>query len=83
MASIRAKDRLDGSSNFNNWKSRVMEILEDNDIDHYMTNVMEEPSSNTRRTAFKKNQAKARRIIYHSMKVCIMPLITTLKITKE
>ena len=56
MASIRAEDRLDGSSNFNNWKARVMAILEENDIDHYVTNVVEEPSTNAGRTAFKRNQ---------------------------
>ena len=48
MASIRVEDRLDGSSNFNNWKLRVMEILEEKDIDHYVTSVVEDPSSNAR-----------------------------------
>ena len=32
-----------------------MEILEENDIDHYLTNVVEEPSSNARITALKRN----------------------------
>ena len=83
MASIRDEDKLDGSSNFNNWKARVMAILEENDIDRYMTNVVEEPSSNAGRTAFKNNQVKVRRIIYDSMKEHIMPVITPLKTTKE
>ena len=83
MASIRAEDRLDGSSNFNNRKARIMAILEENDIDHYVTNVVEEPSTNAGRTAFKSNQAKARRIIYDSVKEHIMPVITPLKTTKE
>ena len=83
MASIKAKDRLDGSSNFNNWIERVMEILEENGIDHYVTNVVEEPSSNVGRNAYKKNQAKARRIIYDSVKEHIMPVITPLKTNKE
>ena len=64
MASIRTEDRLDGSSNFNNWKARVMAILEENDIDHYVTTVVVEPTTNAGRTVLKKNQAKARRIIY-------------------
>ena len=41
IASIRTKDRLDGSSNFNNWKARVIEILEENDIDQCVTTVVE------------------------------------------
>ena len=57
--SIRPEDRLDGSSNFNNWKARLMAILEENDLDHYGTSVVEEPISNAGRTAFKRNQAKA------------------------
>ena len=83
MASIKAEERMDGSSNFNNWKERVMEILEGNDIDHHVTNVVEEPSSNAGRTAFKRNQAKPRRIIYDSVKEHLMPVITPLKTTKE
>ena len=83
MASFRAEDRLDGSSKFNNWKERVMEILEENDIDHYVTNVVEEPSTNSGRIAFKRNQAKARKIIYDSMKEQIMSVITPLKTAKE
>ena len=45
MASIRAEDRLDGSSNFNNWKARVIAILEENNIDHYVTTVVAEPTT--------------------------------------
>ena len=82
MASIRAEDRLDGSSNFNNWKASVMASLEKSDIDHYVINVVEEPSTDAGRTAFKRNQAKARRIIYDSVKEHIMPMITPLKTAK-
>ena len=83
MDSIRVEDRLDGSSNFNNWKARVIAILEENDIDHYVTVVVVKPTTNASRASFKRNQAKARRIIYDSMKEHIMPIITPLKTTKE
>ena len=83
MASIRTEDRLDGSSNFNNWKARVIAILEEHDLDHYVTSIMAEPTSNVGRASFKRNQAKARRIIYDSMKEHIMPIITPLKTAKE
>ena len=83
MASIRTEDRLDGSSNFNNWKARVMAILEENDIDHYVTTVVAEPTTSVGRTVFKRNQAKARRIIYDSVMEHIMSIITPLKTTKE
>ena len=83
MASIRTEDRLDGSSNFNNWKARVMAILAENDIDHYVTTVVVEPTTSVGRASSKRNQAKARRIIYDSMKEHIMPIIIPLKTTKE
>lgn len=83
MASIRTEDRLDGSSNFNNWKARVIVILEENDLDQYVTTVVAEPTSSAGRASFKRNQAKARRIIYDSVKEHIMPIITPLKTTKE
>ena len=67
MASIRTEDRLDGSSDFNNWKARVIAILEEHDLDHYVTTVVAKPTSSAGRASFKRNQAKARRIIYDSM----------------
>ena len=59
-----------------------MEILEYNDNDHYITSVVEDPYSNAGRTTYKKNQAKARRIIYNSVKEHLMPVITPLETTK-
>jgi hypothetical protein len=44
MASIKSEDRLDGSSNFNNWKARVIVILEEHNIYHYVTTVVAEPT---------------------------------------
>ena len=83
MASIRNENRLDGSSNFNNWKARVIAILEEHDLDHCVTTVVAELTSSTGRASFKRNQAKARRIIYDSVKEHIMPIITPLKTAKE
>lgn len=60
-----------------------MAILEENDLDHYMTSLVEMPFSNVGRTTYKRNQAKARRIIYDSVKENLMPVITPLKTTKE
>ena len=68
MASIQTEDRLDGSSNFNNWKARVISILEEHNLDHYVTTVVAEPTSSVGRASFKRNQAKSRRIICDSMK---------------
>ena len=52
-------------------------------MDDIVFNVSEEPTSNAGRLAYKKKQAKARRIIYDFVKETVMPNITTLKTTKE
>ena len=57
--------------------------LEENDLDDLVLNAIEEPTSNAGRIAFNKKQAKARRIIYESVKDTVMPTITPLKTAKE
>ena len=60
-----------------------MATLEENDLDDLVINAMEEPTSNAGTIAFKKKQAKARRIIYDWVKETLMPTITPLKTAKE
>ena len=60
-----------------------MATLEENDLDDLILNATEEPTSNAGRIAYKKKQAKARRIIYDSDKETLMPTLTPLKIAKE
>ena len=74
---------LKGSANYNSWKARLIATLEENDLDDLVLNDMEEPTSNVARVAFKKKQAKARRIIYDSVKETLMSTITPLKTAKE
>jgi hypothetical protein len=54
--SVKPKDKLEGASNFNVWKARVLNILEEYDLDNFVTSTVEEPTSNARRTGFKKKQ---------------------------
>ena len=76
---FRPEEKLQGSANYNSWKARLTAILEENDLDDIVFNVNEEPTSNAGRLAYKKKQAKARRIIYNSVKEIVMPNITALK----
>ena len=52
-------------------------------MDGYVSNVVEEHTTNVGCVSFKKNQAKAKRIIYDSMKENLMSVITPLNTTKE
>ena len=40
---MRVEYRLDGQSNFRSWGSRLMIILEENDLMHYVKFVVVEP----------------------------------------
>ena len=52
-------------------------------MDDIVFNVIEEPTSNAGRLAYKRKQGKARRIIYDPVKETVMPNITALKTAKE
>ena len=80
---FRPEEKLQGSANHNSWKARLTAILEENDLDDVVFNTIEEPTSNAGRTAFKKKQAKARRIIYDCVRETLVPNITSLKTSKE
>jgi hypothetical protein len=82
-SSVKAEDRLEGASNFNAWKVMVFNILEEGDLDELVTRVIEKPTSNTSRAAYKKRQAKAKRIIFDLVKDSMMPLFGHLRTTKE
>ena len=45
-SSIKSEDRLEGASNFNAWKARVLNILEESDLDDLDARVVEEPTTN-------------------------------------
>ena len=80
---FRPEEKLQGSANYNSWKARLTTILEQNDLDDIVFNVIEETTSNAGKIAYKKKQAKARRIIYDSVKETVMVNITALKTAKE
>lgn len=52
-------------------------------MDAFDSGVVEEPTTNAGRSDFKKNQAKAKRIIFDSVKDSIMPVIASLKTAKK
>lgn len=76
---VKSEDRLEGVADFNIWKTRIMNILEEHDLDHFVTNVIEEPTTNAGRAAFRRNQSKVKRIIYDS----VMAVLTPIKTRKE
>ena len=53
------------------------------DLEDLVTREVEEPTSNSGRTAFMKKQAKSKMIIYDSIKDSMMPVFQSLATAKE
>jgi hypothetical protein len=81
--SVKSEDRLDGDTNFNVWKLHIENILQEHDIENYVTTVVEEPTNNAGRTTFRKSQTKAKGNIFDSVKDNIMPAMTSLMTAKD
>jgi hypothetical protein len=81
--SVKVEGKLEGASNFDTWKLKIMNILHEHDLEQYVTSMMEEPTSNAGRTTFRKSQTKAKRIIFDSVKDSIMPTMTSLMTAKQ
>jgi hypothetical protein len=82
-AGLRDQDRLDGASNFGVWKARLSLLLEENGIKDYVTSVVAVPTDATQLATYKKNDAKARRIILDGVKDHIVPHIAELDTAKK
>ena len=80
---VRPDDRLEGTSKFNTWKERVLNILEDHEFYSFVPIVVEEPTTNEGKINFKKNQAKPTHIIFDSVKDNFMSMIIPLKTARE
>jgi hypothetical protein len=80
---VKVEDKLVGASNFNAWKGRILNIIEENDLEELITRVIEEPTSNTTRVASRKKQTKAKSIIFYSVKENMMPIIGHLRTPKD
>jgi hypothetical protein len=65
------------------WKLQITNILQEHDLEQYVTTVVEEPTTNEGRVAFRKSQAKAKRIIFDSVKDSIMSTMTSLMTAKD
>ncbi|KAH9321246.1 hypothetical protein KI387_015885, partial [Taxus chinensis] len=80
---LRDQDRLDGASNFGVWKARLSLLLEENGIKDYVTTVVTVPTDATQLAAYKKEDAKARRIVLDGVKDHIVPHISELDMAKK
>ena len=74
---------VQGSSNFVAWKAWILNTFVEFDLDDIITRNLEEPTAVTTRAAYRKKQAKAKRLIFESIKDSMMPLVQSLPTAKE
>ena len=79
MNHTKLEDKLEGVDNFRAWKYRISLILEENDLDKYVTAEVPEPEGEKAKETHKKNMIKAKRIIVDSIKDHLIPHVSSLR----
>jgi hypothetical protein len=77
------EDRLDGSSDFISWKSRIQITLEEDDIFSVIQNTLSETAIDEEKEIRREEYVKARKIIIYSVRDHLLPRISNLKTTYE
>ena len=80
---MKTEDMLDGKENFRSWKSRVMIILEDDDLAQYVKGDVAEPNDDPGKVAHRKNLIKAKRILLEYVNDHLLSNIDDLNSLKE
>jgi hypothetical protein len=75
------EDRLDGSSNFSSWKSRLHITLEESDLLRLIEKTLPTTTTDEEKVEWKTDDVKARKIIIYSVRDHLLPHISTLKTT--
>jgi hypothetical protein len=84
VACIRFEDRLDGISNYLQWKVRMSTVLKENKIWNYVSSVVVVPATDlVALDLHKVKKAKAQRIILDGVKDHLIPHLAEKKTTKE
>jgi hypothetical protein len=82
-SNTKLDEKLEGVDNFRAWKYRVMLILEENDLEGFIEEEVQEPEGDEAKAKHKKNLVKAKRIIADSIKDHLIPHVSSLKTPKQ
>ena len=81
--SLRFEDRLDGVSNYLQWKVRLTAILKENKIWQHVSTTIHVPVDPIALDLYEVKEAKAQRIILDGVKDHLIPHLAKRKIAKE
>lgn len=65
---LRDQDRLDGASNYVIWKTKILVVLEEYDLEAYVKSVVDVPVDNDQKKKYKAKQGKAKRLILNGVR---------------
>ena len=76
MISMKVEDHIEGDSKFISWKSRVLLLLEENDLLQSVNTKFPDLEAEEDKPRWRKNDAKARRILVDSVRDHLVPQIS-------
>ena len=59
VSSLKLEDRLDSASNFRSWKTIILLILDENEMQDYVNKYVSKPEYVEEKSKHKKNETKA------------------------
>lgn len=68
VTSLRFEDILYGATNFRSWKTRMLFILEENEIEYYVKTLGLKPKDDEEKYRHNKNEDKDKRILVDLVK---------------
>ncbi|XP_059073229.1 uncharacterized protein LOC131874036 [Cryptomeria japonica] len=81
---LKVEDRLDGASNFNSWKIKILVTLEENDLLQFVEGKDQpEPEDQEKKLQFKKNFVTAKKILINSVKDHLVPIISKMSSARD
>jgi hypothetical protein len=83
LNTLKLEDRLEGETNFQAWKERVLLLLEDNDLKEYVEGVVVAHNDPHELTTHKKKEVKAKWVSLNSVKDHLIPHISKKETSKD
>ena len=76
-------ENIEGDDNFRAWKYRISLVLEENELDSYVSEEVPVPEGDEAKALHKNKLVMAKRIIVDSIKDHLIPHVSSLKTPKE
>ena len=83
MNNLRFENMMEGASNFRSWRTRILFVQEENDIQNHVRFEITEPKGEVEKVKYRKNEGKAKRILIDYVKDHLIPHISVHETAKK